>query len=191
MTKFILHGGFTRKENELNRSFFEELVKDIPNNGKLLMVFFASRDDDPSDTFQELKKKVEAAAGTGRNLTVVMATRENFLDEVKNSDAIYLHGGSTNKLLDVLRTFPSLKPLVEGKTVAGSSAGAYAIAAYGASHSEDAMREGMALAPLRVVCHYESPELPPAPGAVEVLKNTAPELELVLLRDCEWEVFRF
>lgn len=113
------------------------------------------------------------------------------LEEVQNADAVYLHGGSTNKLLRLLREFPSLEQYIQGKTVAGSSAGAYAIAKYGASHSEDAMREGLGLAPLRVVCHYESSELPPAPGAVALLQNTATELELVLLRDFEWKVFEF
>ena len=98
---------------------------------------------------------------------------------------------SSCQLLRLLREFPSLEQYIQGKTVAGSSAGAYAIAKYGASHSEDAMREGLGLAPLRVVCHYESSELPPAPGAVALLQNTATELELVLLRDFEWKVFEF
>lgn len=101
---------------------------------------------------------------------------------------MYFHGGSTNKLLETLRTYPDLKPLLEGKTIAGSSAGAYAIAQFGASHSEDAVREGLGLAPLRVICHDESAELPPAPGAVALLKETSKNLELVSLKDCEWKV---
>lgn len=190
MTKFILHGGFTRRENELNRTFFEEVVRDIPEGATLLMVFFAARYDDPTETFNELKQKLEAAAGS-KKLNITLATKENFIQELTDAKAVYFHGGSTNKLLDVLRSYGSIKPLIEGKTVAGSSAGAYAIAAYGASHSEDAMLEGLGLAPLRVVCHYESAELPPAAGAVEVLKNTATDLELVLLHDFEWKVFNY
>jgi peptidase E len=190
MTKFILHGGFTRKENESNRSFFEELARDVPNSGVVLMVFFASREDDPTSTFNELSSRIRQEANS-KDLRFVLATQEGFVDEVKRADAIYLHGGSTNKLLETLRTYPSLGPLMEGKTVAGSSAGAYAIAKYGTSHSEDAMREGLGLAPLRVVCHFESSELPPAPGAVALLQNTAANLELVLLKDCEWKVFNF
>jgi len=190
MTKFILHGGFTRKDNELNRSFFEELVRDVPDGGQVLTVFFAAKDDDTTDTFNELREKIERAAPE-KKLRVVMSTQERFLDELKDSGAVYMHGGSTNKLLSVLRAFPPLKPLIEGKTIAGSSAGAYAIAAYGASHSEDAMREGLALAPLRVVCHYESPDLPPAAAALAAVESSHPELELVYLHDCEWKVFNF
>ncbi len=190
MTKFILHGGFTRKENESNRSFFEEFARDIPNGGDALMVYFASREEDTTATFQDQSRRILEQAH-GKEFTFVHATKEHFLEQVKQADAIYFHGGSTNKLIAVLRTYPDLTPLIEGKTIAGSSAGAYALARYGASHSEDVMREGLGLIPLRVVCHYESKELPPAPGAVEVLRKTAQDLELVLLKDCEWKLFRF
>jgi peptidase E len=189
MTKFILHGGFTRKENELNRSFYEEFVSDIPDGGTILLVYFASRYDDTTEVFQSQSKKFLEQA-KGKKFTFVHATKQDFLDQMKQSDAIYFHGGSTNKLLDVLRSYPDLTQFIEGKTVAGSSAGAYALAKFGASHSEDVMREGFGLVPLRVVCHYESTELPPAVGAVSILKNTAQDLELVLLKDCDWRVFK-
>ena len=188
MTKFILHGGFTRIDNELNRAFFREFLADVQDGGNVLMVFFASREDDPTDTFKELSERMQSEAAD-KKIRFVLATQERFLEEVQNADALYLHGGSTNKLLRVLREFPLLEQYIQGKTIAGSSAGAYAIAKFGASHSEDTMREGLGLAPLRVVCHYESSELPPAPGAVALLQNTATELELVLLRDFEWKVF--
>ena len=190
MIKFILHGGATRRDSELNRTFFEELVRNVPDGGQVLLVFFASKQEDNTDSFNELKEKTENAAPE-KQLRVIMATQENFLDELKDSDAVYMHGGSTTKLLGVLREFPPLEPLMEGKTIAGSSAGAYAIAAYGASHSEDAMREGLALAPLRVVCHYESPDLPPMPTALAAVEGSHQELELVYLHDCEWKVFNF
>lgn len=188
MTKFILHGGFTRKDNELNHAFHEEFVRDIPDGGTVLHVYFASRSNDTSEVFEEHRKNI-AARANDKNLDFLFAAKEDFLDQISQSDAIQLHGGSTNKLLAVLRTYPDLKPLVENKTVAGSSAGAYALARFGASHSEETVREGLGLVPLRVVCHYESPDLPPKAASVSALKNTAQDLELVLLKDFEWKVF--
>lgn len=187
MTKYILHGGFARKENELNRTFFEEFARDIPDGGTILQVYFASRTDDTSEAFRVHAAKITEQSH-GKSFNFVLATKEDFLDQIKQSNAIYLHGGSTNKLMNVLRTYPNLKPLMEGKTVAGSSAGAYALAKFGPSHSEDVVREGLGLVPVRVVCHYESPELPPAMGAVSILKDTAQDLELMFLKDCEWKV---
>lgn len=189
MTKFILHGGFTRYENELNRSFYEEFMRDVPEHGTVLIVHFASREDDTTVAFDEQCRKF-AEQAQGKTVNFVKATEKDFTEQFKEADAIYFHGGSTNKLLRVLRTYPDLRPLTEGKTIAGSSAGAYALAKLGASHSEDATREGLGWVPLRVVCHYESPELPPAEGAVSLLRTTSEDLELVLLKDCEWRMFR-
>jgi peptidase E len=189
MTKFLLHGGFTRRENELNRSFYEEFARDIPDGGTILLVYFASRSDDTTDVFAEHSRWITEQS-QGKTFTFVHATKEGFLAELARADAVYFHGGSTNKLLAALRTYPDLGPLVEGKTVGGSSAGAYAIARYGASHSESAVRDGLGLLPLRLICHYESPDLPPSDAAVEVLRHTAEDLELVTLKDCQWRVFK-
>lgn len=190
MTKFILHGGFTRRDNELNRSFYEEFTRDIPDEAEILLVYFASRSHDTQEIFEEMSGKFQEHA-PNKTFTFTKAIQEHFLEELTRSDAVYFHGGDTNKLIEILRRYPDLKPLIEGKTIAGSSAGAYILATLGASHAEDRMREGLGLVPLRVVCHFESPEMPPAEGAVSLIRNTAPELELVLLKDCEWRVFRF
>jgi len=82
--------------------------------------------------------------------------------------------------------------MLEGKTIAGSSAGAYVIGKYSAFHDDESggkIRKGLGLLPLRVVTHYESLDMPPNPEAFELLKNTEPEIELVLLRDFEWKVY--
>ncbi len=152
------------------------------------MIFFASRSENPTQDFKEMKERI-LRQSEGRKVNFEYATEEELLDQISASHAIYIHGGSTNKLLKVLRSYPDLGPLVAGKTVAGSSAGAYALSKFGTSHSEDAVREGLGLLPVRVVCHYESPTLPPAPGAVAIIKKMDTDMELVLLRDFEWKVF--
>ncbi len=190
-TKYILHGGFTREENESNKAFFQEFVKDIPDDGKVLLVYFASRTDEEQKLSFESHVKTIKENSQGKNLNFQIATKENFIEEISQADAILFNGGSTNKLLAVLRNYPDLKAMFKNKTVAGSSAGAYALAAFGASHSEEAMREGLGCVPLRVICHYESPKLPPYPKAVELLRNTRQDLELVTLKDYEWKVFNY
>ena len=113
-----------------------------------------------------------------------------FLSELKEADAVFFNGGDTRKLLAQLRTCPDLQSYVENKTVAGSSAGAYALAAYGASHTEKIVRSGLGFVPLRVICHYESQTLPPSSESVTMLEQTAQNLELVHLKDYEWRVFQ-
>ncbi len=185
MTKYILHGGFARKDNELNYAFYKECMRDVPQGGTVLIVPFAKEDY----TLEDFKRQVALFEAHGKNLNFKVANEKDFLEQIKESNLVYLGGGSTRKLLTALRNYPDLKALWERKTVAGSSAGAYSLVRYGASHSEEVVREGLGLVPVRLVCHYESLDEPPSALSVSMLKNTAPELELLFLRDFEWKVF--
>jgi prepilin-type processing-associated H-X9-DG protein len=188
MTKYILHGGFTGKDNQLNRAFFEEIGRDVPDGGTILLVYFASKLEDNSDKFKQDSEKITEQSH-GKKFNFLFADKEEFLDQLKQADAAYFRGGSTDKLLAALRSYPDLKPLMKGKTVSGSSAGAYALAKLGSSHEEKKLCEGFGMVSLRVVCHYESPVLPPFPGTVELLEKTAKDLDLIKLKDYEWKTF--
>ncbi len=189
MTKYILHGGFTTAENPSNDAFYREFVRDIPDDGTILVVYFASREEkEIPEKFKNHKKRIQVQS-EGKDFHFVMATQEGFISQIEKSDAICFYGGSTNKLLEILRTYPNLRPLFTGKTIAGSSAGAYALARFGPSHHEEKVREGLGIVPVRIVCHYESSVLPPNEKAVSMLRNTAPESELVFLKDFEWKIF--
>lgn len=192
MTKYILHGGYTRVNNELNQSFYKEFVRDVPDKGTILICYFASKDPDITKKFEQDTNTFSKWA-EGKNFNFLLADEKNLIEQLKKADALYIPGGSTPKLLGVLKNYPELKENLEGKTVAGSSAGAYAIGRYSAFHDDESggqIREGLGLLPLRVVCHYESAELPPNPKALSVLKEMAQDLELVVLKDFEWRVFK-
>ena len=191
MTKFILHGGFTREANDLNDSFFRELLNGVPDNSTILLVYFASRTEEGALEKSEILIKKCTDATLAKNLKFTIATEEGFLKEIKEARVVFFSGGSTNKLLKTLRLYPDLTPFLEEKTVAGSSAGAYALAVVGASHSDESVREGLGLVPLRVICHFESEKLPPSQASVKVLMNTMTNLELVTLKDFEWKAFSF
>lgn len=192
MTKYILHGGYTSTDNELNRTFYKEIARDIPEDGTVLLCYFASKDLDNSGRFQEDSQRI-LQQSKNKNLTFVLANEVDFIEQVKVSDALYMRGGSTPKLLTILNKFDNLKELVGGKTIAGSSAGAYVIGAYSAFHDDESggkIRQGLGLLPLRIVCHYESKDLPPNQEALNILIKTIPEMNLVILRDFEWKVFK-
>ena len=189
MTKFIFHGGVTQLDVESNRSFYREIIKDIPDGGTVLLVYFASRATDLQSDEEKMKCDIEGfkKQSEGKHLNFVMATREEFIDQLSQADAVYIRGGSTAQLMEILRSYPDLKPYTEGKVLAGSSAGAYALSTFYDSHYEDLVLDGLALAPVRVVCHCDSAKMKPREKSVELLKETAPQLELILLNDCEWK----
>ncbi len=190
-TKFILHGGYTGTDNEQNRTFYEEIVRDLPDQATILLCHFASTDEDSAGKFEEnIKKHKEQAQG--KQLHFLLANENDFIEQLKKSDALYLRGGSTPRLLTALNKYNNLRENLKGKTIAGSSAGAYVIGKYSPFHDDESggkVREGLGLLPLRIVCHFESKDLPPNPQALSLLENTNLELELVTLRDFEWKVF--
>lgn len=187
MAKRILHGGFERHNNESNNSFYRELVRDIPVGGTLLLVYFASENDEARDVFTEQTNRIHEI--TQKDIRFVLATEEDFIAQVSKTDAIHFRGGHTPKLLTILRRYPNFISEIADKTLSGSSAGAYALGKYGVGHSEQGIREGLGILPIRLVCHYESTEMPPNPDSYAELLTMASELELVQLRDCEWRVF--
>lgn len=188
MTKYILHGGYERRENDLNDSFYREIANSLDDGATVLQVYFASEDEDLESTFKTQSQRVQSFSG--KNLSFVLANEQDFVQQLRSADAVHFRGGNTNKLLKILKAHESLKQILsEKKLVTGSSAGAYALATYGTAHSELHVREGLGLLPIRLVCHYESPELPPSKESYDQLLTMAPELELVHLHDCEWRVF--
>ncbi|MFN3692880.1 MAG: Type 1 glutamine amidotransferase-like domain-containing protein [Candidatus Paceibacteria bacterium] len=114
---------------------------------------------------------------------------EDFETDCSNADAIYFHGGNTPTLLAALKDYGDIERLFTGKTVAGSSAGAYMLSAYGAAHTSEHFRQGLGILNVRVICHFESTELPPSPTSLAEIYSTHLDLPLVVLRDCESKVF--
>ncbi len=188
MTKYIFHGGGTRKESGNNDSFYKELVSEVPSEGILLLVYFASRTEDNSDKIAYDTQKCREFSNSN-DLAVRVATTDNFTDQVAQADAIYFRGGSTQKLLDTLKQYPDLKPYFENnnKTVAGSSAGAYALSTLYSSHYEDKAESGLGIVPVRVITHYKSETMPPRDGAIKALMETREDLQLIILEEGQWQ----
>jgi len=188
MTKYILHGGFTSEINELNNSFYRELTRDVDDGAKILFVYFSRTLDEYSGLFENDRQRT--LENTDRdNLNFILASQETFLDQLKDSDVVYMRGGNTNQLMHTLKKFPNLSDSFEGKTIAGSSAGAYALATWGTAHNEDSARQGLGILPVKVICHHQSEKLPPTESSVKEIQELDKDLELVLLKDFEWKVF--
>jgi cyanophycinase-like exopeptidase len=188
-TKFILHGGYTREQNEHNEGFFKELASSVPDKGTILLVYFAN-DGDFDKKFEEDKIRISSFA-ENKEINFVRATENDFIAQVKNADLIYLRGGDTQKLKNQLSTYPELRESISEKTIAGSSAGAYVLAKYYYSNSRSNVFEGFGFLPVRVICHYQS-KIHPMPAntdPVAVINKFDNSMELVLLRDYEWKVF--
>lgn len=153
-TKFILCGGFNKDDTNPDLSnFYTEILKDTPEKLKLLLVIFAKNDD----RVEEVTARVIAGFNKiklQKVITFEIANKNQFEDQIKSSDVIYFIGGSTQKLLSSLKEFPNLKNLLEGKTVAGESAGANVLCSYFYSPNSDKVDQGLGFLPIKIIPHY-------------------------------------
>ncbi|MCK5022013.1 MAG: Type 1 glutamine amidotransferase-like domain-containing protein [Candidatus Pacebacteria bacterium] len=180
-TKFILHGGFTFGEEQGNDEFTKEILKDAPEKAEILLVYFAKEKDRIPKNKEEDINQFNKNKGD-KGLSFKVATEESFEDQIKEADIIYLHGGLSPKILEIMKRFPNLQKLFEGKIIAGDSAGANVLTKVFYSFLSDKVFEGLGLLPIKLIPHYED-------KFKNKLDDMYPELETVRLSEYKFVVY--
>ena len=181
-SKFVLHGGFQKsKTYEDNTAFFSEILKDAKDYSRILLVPFAKNPERIAPTTLKVIEEFDKVQGK-KNLIFEIASKENFMEQVKSADIIYIQGGTSLKLMGVLESYPHLKDLLlEGKTVAGESAGANALCTVFYSPSADGIYDGLGVLPVKIIPHYIEKYR-------DEFKDIRPDLESLYLREYEFTV---
>lgn len=179
-TKFILQGGFPKNGKQENDAFFSEILSTAPQDTKVLLVLFAKELDRVE---KNMKEDIEQFTknSEGRNLTFDIATEDNFIKQIQASDIVYFHGGHTGKLLETLKRLPDFKEMIQGKIIAGDSAGANVLCSAFYSLRIGA-GEGLGILPFRILSHYVEENK-------NKLNSIKPELELIVLPELQFKVF--
>ena len=181
-TKFILNGGFTKgKSDEDNSQFYSEILKDVPEGAKVLLVCFAKENDRISDATTKVMAEFNKNKSQNK-VNFEVANEQSFLEQIKSSEVIYLHGGRTIKLLEALKKFPNLKDLLNGKVIAGESAGANVLCQFFYSPTTDHIGEGLGFLPVKIIPHYSK-------EYEGKLDSVGSDLELLLLPEYQFKVF--
>lgn len=181
-TKFILHGGFNKERGVVQEDdeFFSEILKDLQGDVKILLVYFAEREEMVQSRIEQDKEQFNKNKGP-QNLIFKVAVEETFLQDCEWADVIYLHGGKTVKLMEVLKRFQDLDKVFSNKKIAGDSAGVNALGQLFYSKNSKEIGEGLRILPFKVVVHYVD-------GAPNPLADIRPELETLFLREYETKV---
>ena len=155
MTKYILHGGCTGIKCESNNRFFAEILKDLKESARILMIYFAKPEEEWEDKLRKDKISFSSNSG-GKKFELILANPDikKLIEQIKNADAVYLHGGNQDILKEKMAPIANLKELFEGKTIAGSSAGAILLAEYSHSRSSIQPHKGLGIMPIKLVVHY-------------------------------------
>lgn len=152
MTKYILHGGATRKKTDDNKKFFAEMCKNKSNEINILCVYFTQEKNAWDKLFTQEKNAFQETTPTKNlNFTLAKDDIKIFKEQIKQNDVIYMRGGKTEMLMNVLNRVENFKDLIKNKIISGSSAGACVLSKYYASNK---IEEGLGILPIKTIVHY-------------------------------------
>ena len=155
MTKYILNSGGLKDKTEKARIFNLEIIKNLGPKPRILFCHFAQPRESWEEKFQLYSQRFLDSMPSDIQAEVALAFPDKFVDQVKNSDAIIIHGGDDDLLLARLKQY-NLPALWAGKVVAGSSAGSDALVKYFWTCDWRQVKEGLGILPLKFIPHYQS-----------------------------------
>lgn len=152
---YILGGGFMRKSPDGGQAFFRAIIEDR-KTANILICCFAM----PHDQWEigyHADKNIISSVNDGVYLSFQNANLDDFVNQVAWADVIVFRGGSTNDLIDNLKKVQDWRNNLTGKTIVGSSAGAYMISSsYVITDSIPQLASGLGLLPIVIATHYRS-----------------------------------
>lgn len=155
MTKYILVGGCDYKAPDGGKAFCEALIDGFQEPIKILICLFARPKEYWDEAYQK-DKGFFAKYIPERNIEIELAQPEKFVEQVKWANAIYIRGGSESVLLDLLHECGDWQGELNGKTLAGSSAGACILAKYFYDLDNLKLGKGLGLLPIKALVHWRS-----------------------------------
>ncbi len=190
--KYILVGGYPWKAPDEGKSFWLEMAKGFKEPIKVLECLFARPKESWQKAFEEDENNV-AKHLKDKEVILEMANEENFSEQVKGSDAIYIRGGNEEKYtLEILKKNKDWIKNLSGKVLAGTSAGADLMSKYYYNLDTLQICEGLGILPIKVIVHWQSDYNAPNidwDKAYQELKNYKEDLPIVTLREGEYKVF--
>lgn len=154
MTKYVLNSGNVWGYPTLAKKFFHEVLKDQGPKPKLLICCFAQPREDWEQKFAKDESFIPECVDDLKP-ALELAFPDTFVEQIKKSDAIYIHGGDDHLLQYWLRKF-ELPKIWEGKVVATNSASSHALAKHFWTCDWRQCMEGLGILPIKYLAHYES-----------------------------------
>jgi hypothetical protein len=195
MTKYFINSGGISHTPDKGKKFLNELVKDLGKNPKILYCLFARPREDWEKKFQEDLESNKSLL-KGIEPEYKMAMPDEFTEQIKWCDILYIHGGDDTLLQYYLQPFLLHQPW-KGKIVATSSASSNAFSRHFWTPDWRKCMNGLGFLPIKVIPHYNSNYADGDPRgpidwnkALEELKKFGDQtLPIYALEEGEYEVF--
>lgn len=187
-TKFLLHGGDggLSLDSYADVQFFRECVGDILKEDiNVLSVGYALDDEISEFATEELASKLKRVHPNLRfNVETALESTSLAQKQFKWADLIFIHGGSGDRLQEVLKNHKNLFSLIKNKTCAGYSAGANLWSKGYYSNDHQAVIDGLNVLQIATFCHYHSYKW----RSLNTLIKHFPSIPIITLHDEEYVV---
>lgn len=155
MTKYVLNSGGIRNNPGKAKEFFAEIVKGLGPKPKMLITQFSQPRENWELKFAEYESSMNDSMPDGVEAQFELAFPDQFEEQVKRSDIIYMNGGDDHLIRYWLEQY-DLPKLWEGKVVAGSSAGSGVLVAHYWTCDWRKLGDGLGIVPIKFLPHYNS-----------------------------------
>ncbi|HEU4913891.1 MAG TPA: Type 1 glutamine amidotransferase-like domain-containing protein [Candidatus Saccharimonadales bacterium] len=155
MTKYVLNSGNTSQYPDKQKTFFTEILKDLGTHPKILIVLFSRPREYWEETFQKYESATKDALPDGIEAIFEIAMPDAFVQQVKDTDVVYVLGGDDYLLRFWFDKF-DLPTIWEDKVIAGSSAGSGIMVKHFWTCDWRKNMDGIGILPIKFIPHYNS-----------------------------------
>lgn len=155
MTKYILNSGGLRNVPDKADKFNREIVKGLGKTPKILFCHFSVARECWEEKFAEYTKRFLGSMDKDVSPVFELAFPDKFIEQLKDNDAVVIHGGDDTLLLYWLKQY-NLPEIWKDKVVAGSSAGSDVLAKKFWTCDWRKVMDGLGILPIKFIPHYKS-----------------------------------
>ncbi len=155
MTKYILNSGGLKDNSEKATLFFQEIIKDLGSEPRILSCFFAEKRENWEEKFEKYKASFNKLIDKKIKPKFDLAFPDEFVEQVKNNDIITFSGGDDYLLLCWLKQY-NLLEILQGKVVATSSASSNILSQCFWTCDWRKCFNGLGILPIKFISHYKS-----------------------------------
>ena len=155
MTKYVLNSGGLKNNPKRAKDFFEEILKGLGSNPKILICCFAQPREDWEIKFAQDKEGIVDLAPKGVSPVLELALPSKFEEQIRDSNVVYIHGGDDHLIKYWFKKF-NVPDIWENKVVATSSAGSNVLSKHFWTCDWRELMDGLGILQIKFLPHYKS-----------------------------------
>lgn len=159
----ILHGGFKDMNTKQQAAAWQMFLQTFflqASSDEILLLPWANSPKLWDRMASRFASRVAAVTGTRPHVEIA-TSGEDAQKMLSQFTGVYMPGGIDFKnIMTQVQSVPDLHAQLEGKTIAGVSAGAYALSSLFYDSRKKALAKGGGVLPVGVACHYSDKRAP-------------------------------